>query len=488
MSISILYNQSTADFRYHEKTIYHLSIDKAVSHFCIDTVKRKSFLSVLSSPLLTETDIAFRQEVLQDLCKKPSIVDELLSLLLRFSEVYVAQKASQRDRLRISATNNDSLSTAKNILQSNALSLKRSLLFIKAMYDVLESADICSEGLARLKTALAEHLAEPAYSEMLGYCSSFEFFKISGTLDVKLNISDDGKFNTFDLIEHRYVNISDPNVKKKGLSKLFKREEQEYPCSRVITRPSDNIEVLFLNAINEMSDVFGKLSRTLFDRFGELAGELTFYQTAIKYINMLQKMDAPLCYPKISEKEQNTNVSDLYDLFLLASRDNINSVVPNDFTLSENNKGVLLFGNNRSGKTVFLRSIATMQIFAQAGLPIPAKRATLPIYKQIATQFSEAEKEFVYGDSAGRFEQEVREIAYMVDNLNSQALVFLNETFQTTAYKEGAIGLYHILGFFAKKDIKFICVTHLRQLENHFDIDEITKLYTYEGYKITNRS
>ncbi len=488
MSISILYHQSTADFCYPEKTLYHLSIDKAVSYFCIDTVKRKSFLSILSAPLLTETDIVFRQDVLQDLFKNPSIVDELLSLLSRFSEVYAAQKASQSDRLRISANNNDSLSTAKNILQNNALALKRSLLFVKAMHDVLENADIRSEGLARLKNALAEHHSEPAYSEMLQYCSSFEYFKTSGTLDVKLHISDDGRFDAFDLIEHRYVNISDPDLKKKGLFGRPKKDEPEYHCSRVIPRPTDNIEILFLKAINEISDTFGKLSRTLFDRFLGLTGELTFYQTAIEYINMLQSKGVSMCYPQISENEQNTNVSELYDLFLIASRDNVNSVVPNDFVLSDKNKGVLLFGNNGSGKTVFLRSIATMQIFAQAGLPIPAKNATLPIYRQTVTQFSEAEKEFAAGNDAGRFEQEVRELAYMVDNLHSKSLVFLNETFQTTAYEEGATGLYHILNFFSKKDIKFICVTHLRQLEKRFDNDEVARLHTEKGYKIANCS
>ena len=74
MSISILYDQTPSGLRYPEKTLYHLSIDKAVSSFCIDTVKKKSFLAILSSPLLTESDIVFRQEVLQDFCKNPSIV------------------------------------------------------------------------------------------------------------------------------------------------------------------------------------------------------------------------------------------------------------------------------------------------------------------------------------------------------------------------------------------------------------------------------
>ncbi len=165
--------------------------------------------------------------------------------------------------------------------------------------------------MVRLKNSLAEHLTEPAYSEMLRYCSYFEYFKTSGTLDIRLHISDDGKFDLFDLIEHRYVNISDPDVKKKGLFGRPKKDESEYPCSRVIPQPTDNIEVLFLKAINEISDTFRKLSGTLFDRFLGLSGELTFYQTAIKYINMLQSKGVSMCYPKISEIEQDTNIAEL---------------------------------------------------------------------------------------------------------------------------------------------------------------------------------
>lgn len=137
---------------------------------------------------------------------------------------------------------------------------------------------------------------------------------------------------------------------------------------------------------------------------------------------------------------------------------------------------------------MFLRSVATMQIFAQAGLPIPAKHAVLPIYKQIITQFSEAEKEFTAGNDAGRFEQEVRELSYMVDHLGPRSLVFLNETFQTTSYEEGATGLYHVLNFFSKRGISFICVTHLRQLEHLFLEDEVLRLYTEEGYNVITHS
>ena len=78
----------------------------------------------------------------------------------------------------------------------------------------------------------------------------------------------------------------------------------------------------------------------------------------------------------------------------------------------------------------------------------------------------------------------MRELAAMVDTLKEGSLVFLNETFQSTAYAEGAEGLYHLLKHFSAFNIRWILVSHLRRLEEMFDKREATVLHTAEGYKI----
>ena len=123
---------------------------------------------------------------------------------------------------------------------------------------------------------------------------------------------------------------------------------------------------------------------------------------------------------------------------------------------------------------MYLRSLGSAQILAQAGLPLPCDYAKISLFSQLATQFSEAEKEFCTGNDAGRFEQEVRELAEMVNTLKEGAFVLLNETFQSTAYAEGAEGLYHLLVHFSALNIRWILVSHLNKLEEkmrNFDID-----------------
>ena len=63
-------------------------------------------------------------------------------------------------------------------------------------------------------------------------------------------------------------------------------------------------------------------------------------------------------------------------------------------------------------------------------------------------------------------------------------MVFLNETFQTTAYDEGAAGLYHILRYFSAHNIRYLLVSHLHQLKNHMESDAVGMFRTYPGYKV----
>ena len=101
------------------------------------------------------------------------------------------------------------------------------------------------------------------------------------------------------------------------------------------------------------------------------------------------------------------------------------------------------------------------QLFAQAGLFVCAEEFTTSVRYGIFSHFSSAEKEFEDNDAAGRFEGEVKDIAVMISKLRPYSLVLLNETFQTTAYKEGAEGMKLILDALPLNGSKYIFVTHM---------------------------
>lgn len=293
-----------------------------------------------------------------------------------------------------------------------------------------------------------------------------------------------------------------------------------------------------------LSNILSGFVRELIDGFSRLSEELTFYELALDYINMARQKELPLCYPEIIEPEsdcEQIKISRLYDLLLTGRALAAKDVMPNDVSFptgdsvaspacddsdtscdnksygaddddgsdtdddgsganrpdsdsiashSDDNSdksaglaGILITGENNSGKTVYLRSVGTAQLLFQAGLPVPCESARMRIFSAVYTCYAAAEKEFVSGNDAGRFEQEVREFSRLAERIQPNSLLLLNEVFQTTSYSEGAEGLYHILNYFMRHGVNFIAVTHLKELVLLYG-GRICHLVTAPGYRI----
>jgi DNA mismatch repair ATPase MutS len=126
-------------------------------------------------------------------------------------------------------------------------------------------------------------------------------------------------------------------------------------------------------------------------------------------------------------------------------------------------------------------------MLGQSGVPIPAERALISIRSSVLTHFASAEKDFLDGDVSGRFESEVKLVADINREMDGGSLILLNETFQTTAYAEGAAGLWPILCHWSKKGGIWVLATHLRELLPLIGSEagvEVTVARTQPGYKI----
>ncbi len=466
------------------RILYHLSLDRSFGVICPPRAAREVFLSVLLRLTDDVEEIRYRQGVLEEFMKFPHLEERLLSLFLRFEEMRISQKEAKKDLLSLNASGRATLDSIRNILQTKALSLKRTLLFVKGFGELLAEYPLKSEGLLRLREGCDEIFRSPRCEEMLSHCSRYENFSTAGFLDFRYQLNDEGRIEAYGFVPHRYIHVADPDLKKKGFA-LFKKERsptEEVPCERVYPMENDFYGKMAVSALSELSSLFADTEKQIVDRFSMVYDDLLFYDAALRYVRKLEEVGVPYCFPTLN-RENRTKVSGLYDLYLLTASNRGETIVPNDFAPCDKG-GTVVFGVGGSGKTVYLRSVATMQLLAQAGLPIPCDYGEVGVYTQIATQFSEAEKEFCEGNEAGRFEQEVRELAKMVDTLRDGAMVFLNETFQSTSYAEGAEGLYDILMHFSERNIRWVLVSHLRQLEDAFDSHKAEVLHSMEGFRI----
>lgn len=464
------------------KMLRNLSIDRSFAGICTDLGSREYFLSVISAPTDDVNEILYRQEILKDLERFPDLLERLISLTKRFDELRASQKNSGKLDYRIRAEGSSSSDSAKNILQTKALCLKRSLMFVKSYADLLKDADIKSRGLQTLYNTCRDISENAEFAQLSAFCKKYEYFSTSGAINFGFSADESGVIVKIGLVDGKYIRVTDPEIKK-GFSLFKKAPETVYPCVRLDPITDDSYDKLASRAISSLSDLFGEIYGQIFEMLGLLGEELSFYKTAVRYINLLHEKGAALCYPTFDD--HGVSVKNLYDLYLLVTKPSAADVVPNDFLLTRDGGGLVVFGSNGSGKTVYLRSVGCMLILAQAGLPVPCESASLTPFSCFAAQFSEAEKEFCAGNEAGRFEQEVRELAEMVDGLKEGALVFLNETFQSTAYAEGADGLYDLLEYFTDRSIRWILVTHLTALEDRFDKDKVTVLKTTAGFKVS---
>ncbi len=472
------------------RTLYHLSLDKTFSAICDDDFPRSVFLKVLSMPSTDPAVISYRQQLLQALDTAPDFFSELQNLYGRFKGLCDSHDRERQAMMRHihNSTAGASAQTLKSLLQANALTLKRCLSFLRGISDLFDEfrvggEDCRSSALKRLARETGEISKSAAYDKLVALCSRFEDMGIDAIYDFHASLGESGQIELCRMIEHKYLHIIDPDFQPRR--RWFGRrveEEDSGDCVRIHMIEDTTYDKLMSVPLQLLAEQIDTLSDQLFDRFCHIADELPFYDVALRYLRAVRAKGIRPTYPAVSD-DADYDISGLRDLALLTDENQTDPIIPNDIGGGAV-RGMIVFGENNSGKTVFLRSLGTAQLLAQAGLPIPADGAKMPVCTQIMTQFSEAEKEFERGNDAGRFEQEVRELASVVDDLDPGALILLNETFQTTAYDEGAEGLYHILGYFTARKIRFLLVSHLHQLEGRFSDGEVGIYRTQPGFKV----
>lgn len=466
-----------------KRTLYHLSLDRVFEKICPDKKKRLFFLSVLEKPLQCEEDILYRRLILTDFYKDASLLPALKRILSMIAQLKIDHEKEKKEHAHLSRLpyGINVYSALLNILKTHTLTLECVLRLIEELYELLEKSDAVSTGLLNIKQTAKRICVSAAYDEFLEFCSKIKNISSTDPVGLQITLDEKGYICSSILIDHQYIHYTDPNSKSK--KKFFYRVDKEiqYPC--VVFHAHDQLFTrLSEHALKRLIVKLQALCKHLLALFCDYDCECDYYEVALLYLNTLDEKKINYVYPKTAE---NYRVLEVRDLMLITELSSVNMVVPYDLTLKDNQKGALLFGENRSGKTVFLRSFGSMQVLFQAGLPVPASSGEMPICNNILTQFSESETERTSNFDVGRFEGEVRELAEIANKLREGDLVLLNETYQTTAYTEGATGLAAFLEYLQRGKIFFVAVSHLFELKKLVSHDTIMFLHSQKNYSIS---
>lgn len=428
-------------------------------------------------------DIIYRQDILREFCACEQLLARLNILFERFNEYRGEWLKFRSDRRH--AASNQSLSNYGDFAQlqcrGTAGILKRVLLLLREVRSQLGSLE--SDGLRKLAAAVGVTDGD-SFSELLSLCGRLEYRAPNHPTDLHIALDSLGRIVGAELCDHSQIKIVECDLEPKGWrarigesvsdligfcrGKSFGSSQTENPnddtpvCERVGNVNVSLYEQLTSQPYSSLADLMSDLAGQIFDCFAETKNELAFYESALKYCHILVERGLPLAYPTFGENTVIESLSDLHRSLTPAEYTESQSIVPFDFKVDAKS-GTLVYGD-ADGKTTFLRALATAQLLAQSGLPIPAGRAELRVYRQLFIEFTEAEDTLSEEYGAGRFEQEAHRIRDIIDRLESGGLVILDEPFQSTDPTEGARWLYNILGYISDIGGQWIAASSLSGL------------------------
>ncbi|KND89999.1 MutS protein [Tolypocladium ophioglossoides CBS 100239] len=110
------------------------------------------------------------------------------------------------------------------------------------------------------------------------------------------------------------------------------------------------------------------------------------------------------------------------------------SFVPNDYYATEQYCFHVVTGCNMSGKSTYIRAVALLQIMAQIGCVVPAEYAAFPIINNI---FARVSMEDSIEASLSTFSVEMREMGFILRNVDGKSLVIIDELGRGTSTRDG---------------------------------------------------
>ncbi len=437
---SILFFDKNSKALVSEQTVQDLVLDQTISCVHRGAEADAVVLRVLRAPCTDHSIIKNRQAVLQDFIANSGAIEQCLAMCNR-----ITNEAEERRSPRYRMTSNSHGTDRSGYIlavQDDGEWMLDVLQQYARMARFLESLTLTSAPLCELRDWLLSVVADDEYKQL---CQDMAALSVMSTRNtsyaIKAELTEDMR-----QITYRLLSIGD----RIQLHKTLDEPERVMRIDRAEQLYGEQVVITALRSLHEYLIQAAHLLTTM---FSELHEELLFYDFGVRYHQMLCDKGVPITWPTTTT-ENDTQYCGLHDLYLTLHH--VKPPTANDYCGASL---VVITGANNSGKTVFMRAVGAAQLFAQAGLPLPAKEAIVCMKRCVRTVYAADEKD------TGRFEEECRLLSDIVDAVTAEDLVLLNEPFQSTAYKEGGELLKDVLEVFGTANISSILVTHLLDLK-----------------------
>ncbi len=137
-------------------------------------------------------------------------------------------------------------------------------------------------------------------------------------------------------------------------------------------------------------------------------------------------------------------------------------VVAMTLVLGGDERVLVISGPNTGGKTVALKTVGLAALAAQAGIPVAAERAVLPIFDRVLTDIGDEQS---IAADLSTFSSHMLNLKSMLEAATPRSLVLVDEMGTGTAPEEGAALAVSLLEEFRAKRCLVVATTHHDRLK-----------------------
>jgi DNA mismatch repair protein MutS2 len=139
-------------------------------------------------------------------------------------------------------------------------------------------------------------------------------------------------------------------------------------------------------------------------------------------------------------------------------------IVPISLALGGDERLLVISGPNTGGKTVVLKTTGMAALAAQAGIPVAAARAVLPLFDHVLVDIGDEQS---IAADLSTFSSHMLNLKVMLDEATPDSLVLVDEIGTGTAPEEGAALAVALLDEFRRKSCIVLATTHHDRLKTY---------------------
>jgi DNA mismatch repair protein MutS2 len=239
----------------------------------------------------------------------------------------------------------------------------------------------------------------------------------------------------------------------------------------VFVEPFETVETnnqLVQLAEDEAAEIF-RILKELTDRLRAMMGPLKSASGTIAELDSVFARarfagDFDACMPEFAEMTELRLDAARHPVLENKLRKENRAIVPISLALGGEERLLVISGPNTGGKTVALKTTGIAALSAQAGIPVAAQRAVLPLFDRFLVDIGDEQS---IAADLSTFSAHMLNLKSMLAEATAKSLVLVDEMGTGTAPEEGAALAVALLEEFRKKNCLVLATTHHDRLKTY---------------------